>query len=161
MKKKILIIIAVFLISQTQYLYPQNKDRDGLIKDSDNRKYENALTFLRLEQTDKALREFNEYLEIFSAGDHRIESYKSIAKIYFERFDYIKALKYYEALYEEFSGTSDGIEAYYNAAMCSIKMGNYTKASDVFKSIIYEYPDSNFAHLSKVNLDLLEIIQNK
>lgn len=136
-------------------------EQNTLRKINENKKFEIAVHFIKLQEYDRALQELQEYLEIYKNGNHRYDAYLKIAEIYFNRFNYIRSINTYKSLYEEFSGTEEGIEAYFKMSTCYMKMGYYTKAKEIFNSIIEEHPDSNYASLSRVNLDLLDILAEK
>ena len=116
--RKSLIIILFFLITASPVFSQEKAETIDLKRLADNTKFENAMQFFNLKRYDIALQGFNEYLEIYPNGIHRIEAYKKIAGIHFERFNYVKAIKIYRSLHEEFSNSSDGIEAFYNVGIC-------------------------------------------
>ena len=166
MQKKLnILIFTIFTLITIAYSFPifagVANESQTLRRANDKKKFENASQFIKLQEYDIALNLLNEYLEIFTSGIYRVDTYNQIAKIYFDRFNYIRAVKTYRLLYEEFSGSNDGMEAYYNTGICYMKMGYLHKSSIIFKSIINEHPDSIFAYKSTVKLDLLDIIQGK
>lgn len=157
------IIFSLLIILLPSYAMPVDNETEQNIlrKINENKKFENAVHFIKLQEYDRALEEFKEYLEIYNNGIHRYDSYINIAEIYFNRFNYIRSIDAYKSLYEEFSGTEEGVEAYFKMSICYLKMGYHDKARDIFNSIIEEHPDSNYASLSRVNLDLLDILDDK
>ncbi len=131
-----------------------------LEKVADNLKYNNALQFIRLNLQDKALQEFQEYLEVYIHGNNRADAYRHVAGIYFSRFDYQRAVKLYRELYEEFNNTEPGIEGFFNMGICYKKMGYDKKAEEIFSYIAGNYTYSNFASQARLQLDLINIINS-
>ncbi len=164
-KEKNMLPVIVLGILLALFLYHVDGNGQGkgensaLLKVSDNIKFENAMQFYRLRNYDRALLEFKEYLEVFIYGEHRNEAYRCIAGIYFDMFEYEKSIMAYNSLYEESINTEEGIEAFYKTGICYQKMGKDDKAKQVFDSIIRQYPYSGYAHLSKIQMDLLAIIK--
>jgi len=152
--------ILLFLVPSSGICQENKTEVLNLDKISDDLKYRNAVRFIELERSDKALEELNEYLEIYYNGIHRNEAYFNLADIYFKSFDFQKAANIYRALYEEFSNTEDGIEAYYRIGLCQKKMGNDNKAVNIFREIISEYPASGFAYYSQIQIDLLKVLND-
>jgi len=130
----------------------------NLDKIADDLKFNNGREFLKLKRPDKAVEEFNEYLEIYYNGIHRHEVYKELARIYFQRFDYQRAIDRYRSLYEEYSNSDDGVDAYYHIGICYKKMGYDDEAMKIFKSIVSDHPGSNSAYQSRIQVDLLNIL---
>ncbi len=128
---------------------------------ADDTKFEQAMQFYTMRDTRRAMQEFNEYLEVYINGVHRNEAYRNIARIYFDRFEYEKSIRAYTSIYEDSANTEEGIEAYYKSAICYQKMGDDLKAQDIYQSIITLHPYSNFAYLSKIQMDLIKIVSNK
>ncbi|RPI93879.1 MAG: hypothetical protein EHM32_07490 [Spirochaetales bacterium] len=126
---------------------------------ADDIKFENALQFYSMGDYRKALQMFNEYLEIYLTGAHRGEALRHVALIHFDRFEYEKSVRAYTAIHEESNNTEEGIEAYYKTGICYQKMGYDTRAQGVFQSIIEQYPYSTYAYLSRIQIDLLKIIE--
>ncbi len=126
---------------------------------ADDIKFENAIQFYAMGDYHKALQMFNEYLEVYQGGVHRSEAHRHIAIIHFDRFEYEKSIRAYTAIHEEADNTEEGIEAYYKTGICYQKMGYDTRAHGVFQSIIEQYPYSTYAYLSKIQIDLLKIIE--
>ncbi len=159
---RLFIIGTVFILASWIPCAAQQADKPSdLRKAADNIKFENAMQFFAMRDYEKALREFDEYLEIFVNGVHRNAAYRHIAKIYFDRFEYERAVRAYSAIFEESSTTDEGVEAYYRVGICYQKMGDDAKAREVFNTIIEQYPYSNYAGLSRMQMDLLKIISAK
>jgi len=156
MFKKIIITLILIVFA----LPALSKESINYDKLSDDLKFNNANILLKLGRQKVAMEEFNEYLEIYSQGNHRKEALKKIAKIYNLDFQYVKALKVYLSLYEEFSFSEDGVFAYFNAAICYDKMGYTDKAVNIYKEIIKNYSNSTYAHKAMIQLDLLNILKN-
>jgi TolA-binding protein len=149
------------LSAEGLFAQEQGKEKKTDLKvQSDNMQFEYAKDLYRLKYYKKALELFKEYLEVYYNGIHRKEAYKNIASIYFGEFDYINSIKVYKSLYEEFSNSDEGIEGLFMTGICYQKMGFTGKARKVFQSIINDYPGSNFAYQSKINLDVIEILEN-
>ncbi len=138
---------------------PAKTEQVNLDRVADDLKFQNGMQLLQLRQYDKAVEALSEYLEIFNDGTHRNEAYKSIARIYFDRFDYQKAVRTYRNLFEEFSTSDDGIEAYFQIGICYTKMGYENKAMEVFREIVDDYPDSGISSQARTQLDLLNVLQ--
>lgn len=168
-KAAILFFISLILIMSHQAAPAQGakepldpkKESLDLKKEADDIKFENGMQFARMGLMKQALRELNEYLEVYIHGIHRKEAFLKIARIHFDRYDYIKALKTYTSLYEEFSHTEEGVEAYFQMGICYQKMGYDDKAVEIFKSLQEDYPNSAFALQAKSQLELIEILQKK
>ena len=133
----------------------------NLKKVADDMKFQNGLEFYKLEKYDRALSEFNEYIEIYYDGIHRGEALKKIAEIYIKFFNYQKAIDAYRILYQEFSSTDEGIDAYFQIGICYKKMGFDSKAEAIFKYIIDEHPGTSAAYNSEIQLDLLKILTDQ
>ena len=150
------IFIAVFLWASC--VFSQEPENLDII--ADNQKFDNAKQFISLGMPQKALVELTEYLEIYNRGIHRNEALSLLAKIYCDRFDYQRALKIYKKQFEEFSNSDEGIAAFFQIGICYSKMGYNAEAEDVFKRIIKEYPSSIYSGQSRVQLDLMDVLQN-
>ena len=164
MKRCVLFLICgMTLLSWASGPYAQEAPKDepgkSLGEIADDIKFENALQFHAKGDNRKALQMFNEYLEVYLAGAHRAEALRHVAAIYFNRFEYEKSIRAYTAIHEEAGTTEEGIEAYYKTGICYQKMGYDTKAQGVFQSIIEQYPYSTYAYLSRIQIDLLKIIE--
>lgn len=161
-KKNLTIFFCIILFCAPLMLAAQEKKEPvDLKKVADDTKFDNARQFYNIRDYNKALLELNEYLEIYINGAHRNEANRYIARIYFDRFEYMKSIQAYNAIFEDSSTSEEGIEAYYRTGICFQKMGDESKAVEVFKSIIDQYPYSNFAYLSKIQLDLIKIVGSR
>jgi len=129
----------------------------NLKKVADDMKFQNGMEFYKLEKFDRALNEFNEYIEIYFDGIHRNEALRKIAEIHIRFFNYQKAIDAYRALYQEFSSTDEGVDAYFQIGICYKKMGFDSKAEAIFKYLIEEHPGTSAAHNAQIQLDLLKI----
>ena len=155
---KLLLIVIIFYQYLSLSIAEQVNTNIELKRFSDNIKYSNAVLLNNLNQTDKALEEFQEYLEIFIHGIHRKEAYNHIARIFFDQYNFLKAAEIYRSLYAEFSNTDEGVEAYYTMGICYKKMDYSQKAHTIFKSILRDHSNTEYAYLSKIQIDLLEIL---
>ena len=159
------LVIIMALSGAPAALFAQNEKKEDQSLDAlaDDLKFRNGVEFITLKMYDKALENFREYLEIYYNGTHRDEAYRHIAEIYFRKLDYLKAVDNYRSLYEEFSTTESGIEAYFNMAICYNKMGGSydKKAAEIFNDIIENHPDSAFAQQSRLQMDILNIMNDR
>jgi TolA-binding protein len=130
-------------------------------KEADDIKFQNSMEFYKLGKYERALNEFNEYIEIFFDGIHRSEALKKIAEIYIRYFEYQKAIDAYKTLYQEFSSTEDGINAYFQIGICYKKMGFDSKAEEIFRYIIAEHSGTSTAYNAEIQLELLKIITDQ
>jgi TolA-binding protein len=160
MNRSIFLYIFILLFSCYPGVRAASNNPENLDVLADDLKFQNSVEFAKIRMFDRAIESFNEYLEIYYNGNHRHEAYKNIADIYFGRLEYGKAINYYRSLYEEFSTTESGIEAYFNIGICYNKMGYEKKASEVFKDIVENHAESSYAEQAKLQLDLLNIIQD-
>ncbi|HNX25476.1 MAG TPA: hypothetical protein PKG60_15620, partial [Spirochaetota bacterium] len=110
----ILLIFSFAVISSAE----ENSGLANLKKVADDMKFQNGMEFYKLEKFDRALNEFNEYIEIYFDGIHRNEALKKIAEIHIRFFDYQKAIEAYRTLYQEYSSTDEGIDAYFQIGIC-------------------------------------------
>ncbi|HPS87246.1 MAG TPA: tetratricopeptide repeat protein [Spirochaetota bacterium] len=149
----ILLIFSFAVISSAE----ENSGLANLKKVADDMKFQNGMEFYKLEKFDRALNEFNEYIEIYFDGIHRNEALKKIAEIHIRFFDYQKAIEAYRTLYQEYSSTDEGIDAYFQIGICYKKMGFDSKAEAIFKYIVDEHPGTTAAYNSEIQLDLLKI----
>jgi TolA-binding protein len=154
---KFMIIFFLIISIQTGYAAEGADGLANLKKVADDMKFMNGMEFYKLEKFDRALNEFNEYIEIYYDGIHRNEALKKIAEIHIRYFNYQKAIAAYRALYQEFSSTDEGIDAYFQIGICYNKMGFDSKAEDIFKYIVETHPGTAAAHNSQIQLDLLKI----
>ncbi len=150
----VLILVFSFVINSAA---EENPEHANLKKVADDMKFQNGMGFYKLEKFDRALNEFNEYIEIYYDGIHRNEVLKKIAEIHIRNFDYQKAIEAYRILYQEYSSTDEGIDAYFQIGICYKKMGFDSKAEAIFKYIIDEHPGTTAAYNSEIQLDLLKI----
>lgn len=149
----LLLVFSLVVISAAEEV---NGSAD-LKKVADDMKFQNGMGFYKLEKFDRALMEFNEYIEIYFDGIHRNEALKKIAEIHIRNFDYQKAIEAYRTLYQEYSSTDEGIDAYFQIGICYKKMGFDSKAEAIFKYIVEEHPGTTAAYNSEIQLDLLKI----
>jgi len=154
---KFVVIIFSVLTIQSGFTAEESTGLANLKKVADDMKFQNGMEFYKLEKFDRALGEFNEYIEIYYDGIHRNEAMKKIAEIHIRFFNYQKAIDAYRALYQEFSSTDDGIDAYFQIGICYKKMGFDAKAEGIFKYIIEEHPGTSASHNAQIQLDLLKI----
>ncbi len=154
---KIIIILFVVLTMQSGFTADEPTGLANLKKVADDMKFQNGMEFYKLEKFDRALSEFNEYIEIYYDGIHRNEAMRKIAEIHIRFFNYQKAIDAYRALYQEFSSTDEGIDAYFQIGICYKKMGFDSKAEGIFKYIIDEHPGTSASHNAQIQLDLLKI----
>jgi len=158
---KIFLKTTIFLLILCFTVISSAEEKNGLAnlkKVADDMKFQNGLEFYKLEKFDRALSEFNEYIEIYFDGIHRNEALKKIAEINIRFFNYQKAIDAYRILYQEFSSTEEGIDAYFQIGICYKKMGFDSKAEAIFKYIVDEHPGSSAAYNSEIQLDLLKIL---
>ena len=156
----LLLVLAMCISSIAQ----DNNDSvsvSSLKKEADDIKFQNSMEFYKLGKFERALTEFNEYIEIFFDGVHRSEALRKIAEIYIKFFEYQKAIEAYKTLYQEFSSTEDGIDAYFQIGICYKKMGFDSKAEEIFKYIIDEHPGTSTAYNAEIQLELLKIISDQ
>lgn len=150
-----LIIALIFSVCTA---FAQDKTGSANLKKvADDMKFQNGMEFYKLEKFDKALDEFNEYIEIYFDGTHRSEAFKKIAEIHIRLFEYQKAINAYRSLYQEFSSSEEGIDAYFQIGVCYKKMGFDSKAEDIFKHLLAEHPGTSAAYNAEIQLDLLKI----
>ncbi len=152
-----LVIFFLIISIQGGFSAEETNGLANLKKVADDMKFQNGMEFYKLERFNRALDEFNEYLEIYFDGIHRNEALKKIAEIHIRYFNYQKAIDAYRTLYQEFSGTDEGIDAYFQIGICYNKMGFSTKAEGIFKYIIEAHPGTAAAQNSQIQLDLLKI----
>jgi TolA-binding protein len=148
--------------SETEKPESQKQDQPearNMMKFADDAKFQNARHFYKMKMHDHALREFNEYIEIFINGNHRREVFLAMGSIYFDRFEYLRAIKSYGRLFEEFSNTDEGVEGYFRMGTCYQKMGYDEKAVEIYKAILEEYSSSRFADQAKIQVELIEILK--
>ena len=140
---------------------PRAIPEDGPLKDPVSLKESKRRAFAETEKRriSEALQMFNEYLEVYLTGAHRAEALRHVAAIHFNSFEYEKSIRAYMAIHEEAGTAEEGIEAYYKTGICYQKMGYEVKAQGVFQSIIEQYPYSSYAYLSRIQIDLLKIIE--
>ncbi len=158
MKQFKYVVIFIFILIFAVNSFAEEKT--GLVnlkKVADDMKFQNGLEFYKLEKFERALGEFNEYIEIYYDGIHRNEALKKIAEIHIRLFNYQKAIDAYRILYQEFSSTDEGIDAYFQIGICYKKMGFDSKAEAIFKYIVEEHPGTSAAYNSEIQLDLLKI----
>ncbi|MCL1865203.1 MAG: tetratricopeptide repeat protein [Spirochaetes bacterium] len=164
--KKLRYFLGLFLVL-TMCINSIAQDSSGSVvsgslkKEADDIKFQNSMEFYKLGKFDRALSEFNEYIEIFFDGVHRSEALKKIAEIYIRFFEYQKAIEAYKKLYQEFSTTEDGIDAYFQIGICYKKMGFDLKAEEIFKYIIAEHPGTSAGYNAEIQLELLKIISDQ
>lgn len=140
-------------------LSAQNKNNElNTMQISDNMKFQNGVEFMKINDYNRALNEFNEYLEIYIHGIHRGSAYREIAKIHISNFDFQKAVKAYKSIYQEYSYSDEGIDAYFEAGICYKKMGYSSKASEIFQYIAKEHPGTNAAYNAEIQMELIKII---
>ena len=149
------LILAMCIASIAQ---DNNANFGSFKKEADDIKFQNSMEFYKLGKFERALTEFNEYIEIFFDGVHRGEALRKIAEIYIKFFEYQKAIEAYRTLYQEFSNTEDGLDAYFQIGICYKKMGFDSKAEEIFKYIIAEHPGTSTAYNAEIQLELLKII---
>lgn len=125
---------------------------------SDNMKFQNGIEFMKINDYNRALNEFNEYLEIYIHGIHRGSAYRKIAEVHISKFDFQKAVKAYKSIYQEYSYTDEGINAYFEAGICYKKMGYNSKAAEIFHYIVKEHAGTNAAYNAEIQLELIKII---
>ena len=152
-----LIIILMIFVPVSVLIAEEKNGLANLKKVADDMKFRNGIEFYKLEKFDRALNEFNEYIEIYYNGIHRNEALKKIAEIHIRLFNYQKAIDAYRMLYQEFSSSEEGMDAYFQIGICYKKMGFDSKAESIFKNIIEEYPNTSSAYNSQIQLDLLKI----
>jgi TolA-binding protein len=157
------VCILLFLVITPALVYSAEEKKEGTGLDvlADELKFQNGVEFVKNKMYGKALETFNEYLEIYINGTHRNEAYKFIAEIYFNRMEYQKAANFYRSLYEEYSTADSGIEAYLNIGICYTKMGYDQKAADIFNDIVENHPESTFRSQAELQLNVLNILQEK
>ncbi len=157
-KFKSIFILVVLILNFNLCLHSEEKTGlANLKKVADDMKFQNGMEFYKLEKYDRALNEFNEYIEIYFDGIHRNEALKKIAEIHIRMFEYTRAIEAYRTLYQEFSSTEEGIDAYFQIGICYKKMGFDSKAEAIFKYIVDEHPGTSAAYNSEIQLDLLKI----
>jgi len=127
---------------------------------ADSMKYQNGVEFMKINDYNRALNEFNEYLEIYINGIHRAGAYRNIAEIHISRFDFQRAIKAYMGIYQEYSYTEEGIDAYFQAGVSYTKMGYDKKAEAIFLHITEEHPGTSAAYNAGIQLELIKIIAN-
>lgn len=158
MKIKLTIMIVLLTFSVNCLAAGESASEvSNLKKVADDMKFQNGLEFYKLEKFERALDEFNEYIEIYYDGIHRNEVFKKIAEIHIRFFNYQKAIEAYSKLYQEYSSTDEGIDAYFQIGVCYKKMGFDSKAETIFKYIVAEHPGTSAAYNSEIQLDLLKI----
>lgn len=151
----------LFIVLSSDISAEENTGFANLQKVADDMKFNNGMEFYKLEKFDRALTEFNEYIEIYYNGIHRSEALKKIAEIHIRLFDYQKAIAAYRILYQEFSNTDEGMDAYFQIGVCYKKMGFDLKAETIFKQILAEHPGTTAAYNAEIQLDLLKITSDK
>ncbi len=155
----IIVAVIALIIPGGSCLAQQGAEGVSLRMLADTIKYENAIQFFQMREYGKALREFNEYLEIYINGTHRNDAYRHIARIYFDRFEYEQSIRAYTVIYEESSNTEEGVDAYYRTGICYQKMGDDARAREVYRAIIDQYPYSDYASQARIQMNLMKIIE--
>lgn len=156
---KKLATISIITLAMTIGLLAQNNNSElDTMQIADNMKFQNGVEFMKINDYNRALNEFNEYLEIYIHGIHRGNAYREIAKIHISNFDFQRAVKAYKSIYQEYSYTDEGIDAYFEAGICYKKMGYNNKATEIFQYIAKEHPGTNAAYNAEIQLELIKII---
>ena len=153
--KKILLIILLLVT-----LPVAAQEKRTMQQEADDKKFQQGLFFVSINEHQKALNEFYEYLDIYVDGLHRAKAYRFIAAIYFDNSLYTKAINVYKRLFEEFPLKDDGMYSLFQIGICYNKMGYEDDAIKAFTQLINEYPDSNYAKDASTMLELLKIANN-
>lgn len=153
--KKILLVILLFIMMPAAA-----QEKRTMQQEADDKKFQQGLFFISINEHQKALNEFFEYLDIYIDGLHRAKAYRFIAAIYFDNSQYIKAVNVYKRLFEEFPLTDDGMYSLFQIGICYNKMGFENDAIKAFTQLLKEYPDSNYAKDASTMLELLKIANN-
>ncbi|MEW6527056.1 MAG: tetratricopeptide repeat protein [Spirochaetota bacterium] len=151
-------IITIILLLVALPLAAQEKRT--MQQEADDKKFQQGLFFVSINEHQKALNEFYEYLDIYVDGLHRAKAYRFIAAIYFDNSQYTKAVSIYKRLFEEFPLTDDGMYGLFQIGICYNKMGFEDDAVKAFTQLIKEYPDSNYAKDASTMIELLKITNN-
>jgi TolA-binding protein len=159
-------ITAIIVLSIPLSIFAQAQEKkkekeEDLAVVADEMKFQNGLQLFELREYGKSLVEFSEYLEIYRHGIHRKEAYMRIAGIHFDAFEYEKAARFYHACYEEFPGSEEGVEAYYRVGICYGKMGFDKKAREIFSEIIRIHSGSNYSYNAKLQMDLMDLVEER
>ncbi len=136
------------------------QEKRTMQQEADDKKFQQGLFFVSINEHQKALNEFYEYLDIYVDGLHRAKAYRFIAAIYFDDSQYTKAISVYKRLFEEFPLTDDGIYGLFQIGICYNKMGFENDAVKAFSQLIKEYPDSHYAKDASTMIELLKIANN-
>ncbi|GEM_PF-273050 len=155
---RIFILLTVILSVPLALTADEAGSKRDLIRIADDMKYQNGLQFYLLKRENRALQEFNEYLEVFINGIHRKEVFATIAKIYFDQQEYSRSIQAYEDLYAEFPHSDEGVEAFFRTGLCYQKMGDEKRAREVFEILMRDHPDSHFAQRARIYLNISEIL---
>jgi len=154
MKKLLLIILLLVTLPVAA------QEKRTMQQEADDKKFQQGLFFVSINEHQKALNEFYEYLDIYVDGLHRAKAYRFIAAIYFDNSQYTKAINVYKRLFEEFPLTDDGMYSLLQIGICYNKMGFEDDAIKAFTQLIKEYPDTNYAKDASTMLELLKIANN-
>ncbi|HQG41788.1 MAG TPA: tetratricopeptide repeat protein [Spirochaetota bacterium] len=156
MKKIMFIIIFLYIVSCISYA----QEKRTMQQEADDKKFQQGLFFLSINEKQKALNEFYEYLDIYVDGLYRAKAYRFIAAIYFDNSNFTKAIAIYKRLFEEFPLDDDGMYGLLQIGICYSKMGFDEEASKTFTQLMKEFPDSSYAKDAVTMLELLKIAHN-
>ena len=153
--KKLLIVLFLFVLVPAIA-----QEKRTMLQEADDKKFQQGLFFVSINEDQKALNEFYEYLDIYVNGLHRAKAYRFIAAIYFDNSQFDKAIKMYKRLFEESPLTDDGMYSLLQIGICYNKMGYEDDAMKAFTQLINEYPDSYYAREALKMIELIKIANN-
>jgi tol-pal system protein YbgF len=91
---------------------------------------------------DLALKEFSDYVQLYSDTDKASSAQYWIGQIYWDQGDYPNAVKNFDEVLERFpSGNKTG-DAMYMKGQALVKLGQKTDGAKEFRSIISKFPNS-------------------
>ncbi len=104
--------------------------------------YDNATRDRMGGKTDLALKEFNDYVQLYSDTDKAASAQYWIGAIYWDQGDYQNAVKSFDEVLERYPSGNKTADAMYMKGQALVKLGQKTDGAKEFRSIISKFPNS-------------------
>jgi tol-pal system protein YbgF len=108
--------------------------------------YESAVRDRMTGKVDLALKEFNDYLQLYGDTDKAPDAQYYIGQIHFEQNDFENAVKDFDAVLERYASSSRTPDAMYMKGQTLLRMEQRTAGAKEFRDLISKYPNTDQAH---------------
>ncbi len=117
--------------------------------------FQNAMRDKEGGNSDLALKEFTEYLQVYGASEQAADAQYHIGDIYYRTERYEEAVAAFDQVLSNYLDSQRAPDAHYMKGMALLKLGETAKARSEFNTLIKRFPNNELAAKARSQLKTL------